>query len=55
MANSVPSRLGQVNEAGAVDALFLKVFSGEVIASFNTQTRFMDKHVVRRISAGKSA
>lgn len=55
MANAVPSRIGQANGAGAVDALFLKVFSGEVMASFNANTVMADKTRVRNITSGKSA
>ena len=55
MANATPSRIGQVNEAGDVDALFLKVFSGEVLAAFAQQTVMMGRHMVRTISSGKSA
>jgi len=55
MANAVPSRLGQANGAGAVDALFLKVFSGEVMSSFNANTVMADKTRVRNITSGKSA
>ncbi len=38
-----------------MDALFLKLFSGEVLASFRKKTMFLDKHMVRTVSAGKSA
>lgn len=49
------SRLGQVNLAGDAQALMLKVFAGEVLTSFNATCVYQDKHVVRSISAGKSA
>lgn len=55
MANAAPSRVGQANNAGATDALFLKVFSGEVLTSFNANTVMADKTRVRNISSGKSA
>jgi len=55
MANNTVSRLGQANEAGATDALFLKVFSGEVLSSFNADTVMADKTRVRNITSGKSA
>lgn len=55
MANATPSRIGQANSAGAVDALFLKVFSGEVMASFNANTVMEGKTRTRNISSGKSA
>ncbi len=55
MANATPSRSGQALAAGTVDALFLKVFTGEVLTAFNTNNIYMDKHTVRTISSGKSA
>lgn len=55
MANASPSRLGQANESGAVDALFLKVFSGEVLTSYNAKTVMKDKTRTRSITSGKSA
>jgi hypothetical protein len=44
-----------VNAANAADALFLKVFSGEVLSSFERSAVTLDKHFVRTISSGKSA
>lgn len=38
MSNAVPSRLGQIEGAGAVDALFLKMFSGEVLNYRNNKS-----------------
>lgn len=55
MSNAIVSRLGQINGAGATDALFLKVFAGEVLTSFEKTNVMMDKHQVRTISNGKSA
>ncbi len=55
MANANVSPLGQANGAGALDALFLKVFSGEVLSSFNARTVMADKTRVRNITSGKSA
>jgi len=50
------SRLGLVNNTGSgYDALFLKVFSGEVLSSFRKATVFESLHNVRTISSGKSA
>jgi hypothetical protein len=53
------SRLGAINGATADGSaeynLFLKVFSGEVLSTFQESNRFMDKHQVRTISSGKSA
>lgn len=55
MANATVTQFGQINGAGDDDALFLKVFGGEVLAAFNARNVFMDKHTVRSISSGKSA
>jgi hypothetical protein len=55
MANATTLNIGQVNGAGATDALFLKVFSGEVLTAFETASVTRDKHFVRTISSGKSA
>ena len=55
MAASVPSRTGQLDGAGDVDALFLKVFSGEVLAAFVRRNVAMPRSIVRSISSGKSA
>lgn len=50
-----PTRVGQINASGDVLALFLKVFSGEVLTAFERNTVMLDKHMVRTISNGKSA
>lgn len=60
MANMTLSRLGAVNkDATATDAaqqaLFLKVFAGEVLTAFEQETIMLDKHWVRTIQNGKSA
>ena len=56
MANATPSRLGLVNNTGTgYDDLFLKVWSGEVLTTFEQTNVMMDKHTVRSISSGKSA
>ena len=55
MANATPSRLGQANLTGATDALFLKVFSGEVMSTFAAKTVMKDKTRIRSIKSGKSA
>lgn len=55
MANATVLAVGQQNGAGAADALFLKVFGGEVLTAFEEANKVMDKHTVRTISAGKSA
>lgn len=55
MADANPSRVGQANLAGVTDALFLKVFSGEVMSSFNSNTVMAGLTRVRNINSGKSA
>lgn len=55
MVNAVTLNIGQVNGAGLTDALFLKVFSGEVLTAFETASVTRDKHFVRTITSGKSA
>ena len=55
MANATVSRPGQINLAGDVKAQYLKVFSGEVFATFSNANVMSDKHQVRSISSGKSA
>lgn len=55
MANATVLAFGQANGSGATDALFLKVFGGEVLAAFEENNVVMDKHTVRQISSGKSA
>lgn len=50
-----PSRLGQANQAGDADALFLKVFAGEVLTAFAETNVALSRHMVRTISNGKSA
>ena len=41
MANATVSRLGQVNASGDANALFLKVFSGEVLATFQRENQML--------------
>jgi hypothetical protein len=53
--NTSPSRLGQVNAAGDANALFLKVFSGEILTTFEEENVMKDLHMVRTIQSGKSA
>ena len=56
MSNAVPSRLGQVNATGSgVNDLFLKLYSGEVLASFQRENKMLGMTNVRSISSGKSA
>lgn len=58
--NVAPSRVGVVN--GTTDgsfaqdnALFLKVFSGEILTTFEEANIMKDLHTVRTISSGKTA
>ena len=53
--NAAPSRIGQVNASGDAKALFLKVFAGEVLATFAEVNVMMPLHRVRTIKSGKSA
>jgi len=55
MANMVPSRPGQANQAGDPLALFLKVFAGEVLTAFEETNVARSRHFVREIKSGKSA
>ena len=56
MSNASPlSRSGQVNGAGNVNELFLKVFSGEILTTFEEQNVMKELHMVRTIQSGKSA
>lgn len=55
MANTTPSRLGQINATGGVDALFLKVFSGEILTTFEEYNVMKGLQTMRTISNGKSA
>jgi hypothetical protein len=55
MANATVLSIGQINGAGVTDALFLKVFGGEVLTAFDEANVVQDKHTIRQISSGKSA
>lgn len=55
MPNMTPVRPGQVNGAGDPEALFLKLFSGEVLAAFERENQFLNRHMVRTIQSGRSA
>lgn len=55
MSAATVANLGQSNLGGDTNALFLKVFSGMVMASFDRSVVTMDKHTIRTISSGKSA
>ena len=55
MANASPVSVGLVNATGTEDALFLKVFAGEVITSFDRASKTAGADMVRSIASGKSA
>lgn len=54
MADNNVNRLGQINNTGLSDALFLKVYA-EVLTAYQRTTIFKDRHYVRSIPNGKSA
>ena len=53
--NTTVTRIGQINQSGAVDALFLKKFAGEVIVAFEGTNVALERTQVRTITEGKSA
>ena len=53
--DTTPSRVGQINSAGDVDALFLKKFAGEILTTFEENNVFKALHTIRTIENGKSA
>ena len=56
MANASPVKFGNVNSGSTRDdALFLEVFAGEVITSFDRASKTAGADMVRSISNGKSA
>jgi len=55
MSNATISSIGQVNSSGDANALFLKVFSGEVLSTFQKENQMLGMTNVRTISNGKSA
>ncbi len=55
MADSIPSRPGQVNKAGDEWALFMKNYTAEVDTSFVENYKLEGRLMVRNITAGKSA
>lgn len=57
-ASAPASRVGLINSGAVntdVDALFLKVFSGEILTTFEESNIMKELHTVRTISNGKSA
>lgn len=55
MANANVNFLGQINGAGDSEALFLKLFSGEVFGAFEQKSIMYDKHIIKTIKNGKSS
>jgi len=60
MANATPSRVGTLNATtngswAQDNALFLKVFAGEVISAFDETNVMKELHMSRTITSGKSA
>ncbi len=55
MTAASPASIGRVNAAGTEDALFLKVFAGEVLTAFERSSVTQGAEMVRSISNGKSA
>ena len=55
MSNATVLRIGDANLAGTPDALFLKVFSGEVLTAFEEANVTQTRHNIRTIASGKSA
>lgn len=55
MSNAAPVSIGRVNASGSEDALFLKVFSGEVLTSFERASVTAGQEQVRSIASGKSS
>jgi hypothetical protein len=55
MANATVSNLGQVNQAGQTDALFMKVYAGEVLTAFEKAVVALPRTMQRSITSGKSA
>lgn len=55
MANATPSYIGQIQGAGDTRALFLKIFSGEVLTVYDANTVMKERVRVRNINSGKSA
>jgi len=55
MSNATVSRLGQASGAGDANALFLKIFAGEVLSMFDRENQMLGMTTVRTIKQGHSA
>jgi len=51
MSNATVSFLGKTNNGSDANSLFLKVFSGEVLASFQRENKMLGMSTVRTISS----
>lgn len=54
MANTTPTYQGKANFGGDEDALFLKMFSGEVLRTFNQKNKLLPMIKTKTIGAGKT-
>ena len=52
MSNATISSIGQVNSSGTADALFLKVFSNEVLTQFIRENQMLGMSTVRTLGQG---
>ena len=55
MSNATVSRLGQASGAGDANALFLKIYAGEVISMFDRENQMLGMTTVRTINKGHSS
>lgn len=55
MANATVDRIGQINNSGDVDALFLTQFGGEIMGIFQQALVAVPSFMVRNITNGKTA
>lgn len=55
MSNATPSLQGQVDGAGAADALFYKVFTGEILTAFDEKNVMESRVRTRNVKNQKSA
>jgi hypothetical protein len=53
MADANPSFLGQIQGAGATDALWLMIFAGEVLTAFEIAVSLKDKIRTRSIKGAR--
>ena len=53
MSDATPSRVGQIGAAGATDALWLKIFAGEVLTAYDVAKKLKPTVRVRQIASGE--